>query len=126
MRFWLLIEISLSGNVSLVGLYSRLFLTHSQEGFFQELTCKKHMPVAFAGSQLGQIWADFSKQWQEEHSFPYRHALAECQVSASKYRITRDLVISWLPENFNEDNSLLGDIFAEVVTVWQNHTQMKI
>lgn len=84
------------------------------------------MPKAFADSQLGQIWAEFSKEWQEAHAFPYRRALAGCEVSASKYRIMRDLVISWLPENFNGDNSLLQDILAKVVTVWQNHTQMKI
>lgn len=84
------------------------------------------MPVAFVGSQLGQIWADFSKAWQEAHAFPYRRALAGCQVSASKHRVMRDLAKSWLPENFNRKNSLLGDILAEVITVWQNHTQMKI
>lgn len=84
------------------------------------------MPVAFVGSQLGQIWADFTKAWQEAHAFPYRRALAECQVSASKYTVMRGLVKSWLPENFNWENSLLGDVLAEVITVWQNHTQMKI
>lgn len=64
-------------------------------------------------------WTNFSKEWQEARAFPYRRVLARCQVSASKYRIMRDLVKSWLPENFNRENSLLGEILAEVVTVWQ-------
>lgn len=71
-------------------------------------------------------WTDLGRFFKETYVFPYRRALAGCQVCASKYRIMRDLVKSWLPENFNRENSLLEDSLAEVITVWQNHTEMKV
>lgn len=61
--------------------------------------------MAFVGSQLGQIF-----QRNGKRHMPFPTGKARCQVSASKYRIMRDLVKSWLLENFNRQNSLLGDI----------------
>lgn len=116
MRFWLLTEISLLWKVSWVGLYSNTVSDTQSRGILQGIKIQE----AYAnGICWFTAWTNFSKEWQEAHAFPYRRALARCQVSASKYRIMRDLVKSWLPENFNRENSLLGDILAEVVTVWQ-------
>lgn len=99
-------------------LFQDLFLTQWR-GILQGIK----MQEAYAnGICWFTAWTDlgrFFKVMARGTAFPYRHALARCQVSASKYRIMRDLVKSWLPENFYRKISLLGDILAEVVTVWQ-------